>query len=355
MKSPRVTEIDLLRFIAAMSVVFFHYAFRGSAADSLSRFSYPVLVPASKYGFLGVQLFFMISGFVILMTASNGSTLSNFLVSRFTRLYPAFWICCTLTFLVVIGFGAPTHTATLSQFFVNLSMLAGFVGIPSIDGAYWSLYVEIRFYALIALLLVFRKIHFIQYFLASWLGLSIFQEVVPITILRKLFITDFSVYFIGGAVCYLIYSKGATLGRYALVATSFALAQIQARAASLAFDRYYQVTSSPMVTFLIITLIFGAMMLVAHKQTGFIGRGNYVILGSITYPLYLLHQNIGYILFNLAFDKFNVHILFWGMIFFMVFLAYFVYRYIESPTSSYLRRRLKNSGRQFPQSQRAGR
>lgn len=342
MKSPRVAEIDLLRFIAAISVVFFHYAFRGSAADSLSQLSYPTLVPASRYGFLGVQLFFMISGFVILMTAFNGSTLSKFLISRFTRLYPAFWTCCTLTFLVIICLGAPAHTANLFQYFVNLTMLAGFVGVPSIDGAYWSLYVEIRFYALIALLLVFRKIHFIQYFLAAWLGLSIFQEIMPIAILRKLFITEFSVYFIGGAVCYLIYSKGATIGRYALVSASFVLAQIQAHTASLAFDRYYQVISSPLVTSIIITTIFGTMMLVAHKKTGFIGKGNYVLLGSITYPLYLLHQNIGYILFNLTFDILNVHILFWGMILLMILLAYFVYKYIESPMSSYLRRRLGN-------------
>ena len=62
----RVNEIDLLRFIAALAVVFFHYAFRGYAADDLSILPYPLLAPLAKYGYLGVELFFMISGFVIL-------------------------------------------------------------------------------------------------------------------------------------------------------------------------------------------------------------------------------------------------------------------------------------------------
>ncbi|EAQ8060912.1 acyltransferase, partial [Salmonella enterica] len=84
----RINEIDLLRFVAAMAVVFFHYAFRGYAADGMSIMPYPSLAPVSKYGFLGVQLFFMISGFVILMSASHGS-IQNFTISRMVRLYPA--------------------------------------------------------------------------------------------------------------------------------------------------------------------------------------------------------------------------------------------------------------------------
>ena len=73
MQTRRVNEIDLLRFVAALAVVFFHYAFRGYAADDRSIMPYPLLAPIAKYGYLGVELFFLISGFVILMTASRGS------------------------------------------------------------------------------------------------------------------------------------------------------------------------------------------------------------------------------------------------------------------------------------------
>src|SRR3954467_14113203 len=55
--STRVNEIDLLRFLAALAVVFYHYAFRGYAADNMTVMPYPLLAPAAKYGYLGVDLF----------------------------------------------------------------------------------------------------------------------------------------------------------------------------------------------------------------------------------------------------------------------------------------------------------
>src|SRR5215471_2445277 len=118
----RVNEIDLLRFLAALSVVMFHYAFRGYAADSVSAMPYPLLAPFAKYGGLGVHLFFMISGFVILMTAAGG-TLKTFVTSRIVRLYPAFWICCTITFVAVLAIGAPRFFASPGQYLVNMTML----------------------------------------------------------------------------------------------------------------------------------------------------------------------------------------------------------------------------------------
>ena len=99
MNKPRANEIDLLRFLAALAVVLFHYAFRGYAAHS-SSMPYPLLEAVAKYGSYGVELFFLISGFVILMSASGGS-LKHFVISRIVRLYPAFWVCCTLTWVVL--------------------------------------------------------------------------------------------------------------------------------------------------------------------------------------------------------------------------------------------------------------
>jgi peptidoglycan/LPS O-acetylase OafA/YrhL len=163
----RVFEIDLLRFVAAVAVVFFHWSFRGAAADDRSTFSYPPLWPASQYGYLGVELFFMISGFVILMTASSGS-LKRFVASRVARLYPAFWACCTITVVVVWLWGQPAAAVTLGQYLVNLTMLSDFVHVPSVDGAYWSLFVEIRFYAWVALLLAMGLLPRLELLLWLW-------------------------------------------------------------------------------------------------------------------------------------------------------------------------------------------
>ena len=65
----RFNELDLFRFLAAIAVVMYHWTFRGAAARNLTSFSIPEFAPWVKYGYLGVDLFFILSGFVILSEA----------------------------------------------------------------------------------------------------------------------------------------------------------------------------------------------------------------------------------------------------------------------------------------------
>src|SRR5436190_1602313 len=81
-----------------------------------------------KYGYLGVELFFIVSGFVILLTALNRSA-REFVVSRGTRLYPAFWTCVTITFLAILTIGGSRYSATWPQYLANLTMLQEFMKI----------------------------------------------------------------------------------------------------------------------------------------------------------------------------------------------------------------------------------
>lgn len=106
----RFYEIDLLRFVAAISVVWVHYTFMNVSRPDYNPLAFPEFVPVSKYGYLGVELFFIISGYVVLLSA-QGKTVRQFFVSRVTRLYPAYWFACTLTFLVKIIWGAGTNTS----------------------------------------------------------------------------------------------------------------------------------------------------------------------------------------------------------------------------------------------------
>lgn len=201
--SNRVNEIDLLRFIAALSVLVFHYAFRGHAADDMTRLSMPALAPLAAYGYLGVELFFLISGFVILMTV-QGVSLGAFIASRVGRLYPAFWICCTLTFLVTLLFGAPRFSASFGQYLANMTMLSGFVGVRPIDGVYWSLFVELQFYALIALLLLGGQMRHVERWLLGWLALVVLGRWVPLGKLGVLLLDGYAPLFAAGALCFQI-------------------------------------------------------------------------------------------------------------------------------------------------------
>ena len=154
----RYHEIDLLRFLAAFVVVLFHYTFRGYAADQLSPVHYPLLENIFKYGNLGVELFFIISGYVVLMSAYN-KTVRQFFISRVVRLYPAFWVACTITFGVMYLFGPAKGTpgwsifidASVKKYMMNMTMLQQFFGAGDLDGVYWTLSYEIIFYFLISL------------------------------------------------------------------------------------------------------------------------------------------------------------------------------------------------------------
>ena len=103
----RLEVLDGIRFLAAAYVVVFHFAAgdRGSWHGP-SRVLFAPLFTVASYGWLGVELFFMISGFVICLSAW-GKTIGQFAVSRFVRLYPAYWFAILLTTAVVLGDDLP--------------------------------------------------------------------------------------------------------------------------------------------------------------------------------------------------------------------------------------------------------
>jgi len=333
----RVNEIDLLRFLAALAVVFFHYAFRGYAADGRSDMPYPLLAPVAKYGYLGVELFFLISGFVILMTASRGS-LRDFSISRFVRLYPAFWACCTLTYLAIGWLGNGRYSAGAVQYLVNMTMLSGFVGVPSIDGVYWSLFVELQFYAMVAAVLAIGRIQHAQWWLVLWLVATLALEVFPVARLRSLLLADYAAFFIAGAAAFLIWSRGASALRWALMAVSLGIALHRSLASIPSFEAYYRTDLDAGVVAALVTSFFVVMALVATGRMGVVARMRWAGVGALTYPLYLLHQYIGYMIFNAAYPAINAHVLFWGTLALMLALSHAVHVLVERRFAGPLKR-----------------
>lgn len=347
MTNERVNEIDLLRFLAAVSVVLYHYAFRGYAADGLTTMPYPLLAPYAKYGYLGVDLFFMISGFVILMTAASGS-LRGFVVSRLVRLYPAFWACCTLSFVAILAIGGARYSASFGQYLVNLTLLSGVVGVKSIDGVYWSLFVELMFYALVALVLALRQIHRAEGLLAGWLLATAALDVWPLESLRFLLVADYSPCFVAGAVCWLIRRDGASAARLALFAASWGMALHHATLYAAAIGPHFQTVFDGRIVAATVSTFFAVMFLVAIRRTGRLGRMRWLTLGALTYPLYLLHQKLGYMLFNLAYPALDPHLVFWGTVLLMLALAYGVHVFVERRHAPGFRRFLDAAGGDSP-------
>ena len=102
----------------------------------------------TQYGYLGVNMFFIISGFVILMTAW-GRTVEAFTISRVTRLFPAYAVSVALTAVLLIVVWPQGKHIEVRHAFTNLTMLQQGYRVPHVDGAYWTLWTELRFYLLI--------------------------------------------------------------------------------------------------------------------------------------------------------------------------------------------------------------
>jgi peptidoglycan/LPS O-acetylase OafA/YrhL len=147
--------------------------------------------------------------------------------ARLRRL-PAFWASCSITFALTLAMGGSRFRASLSQYPVNMSMLSEFVDVPSLDGAYWSLFVEMRFYALVGIVLLIGRIHQVPAVLFFWLVASAVLEARPSYLLSYIFITDYSAYFIAGATCFLIWSRGMSAAKMGMIALSWALVLLQA-------------------------------------------------------------------------------------------------------------------------------
>jgi peptidoglycan/LPS O-acetylase OafA/YrhL len=338
----RVNEIDLLRFVAALSVVLYHYAFRGYAADGLSPLSFPSLAPVAKYGYLGVELFFMISGFVILMTAANGS-LRAFITSRVVRLYPAFWACCTLTFVITLVLGSPAGAFSLREFLVNLTMISGFVGVRDIDGSYWSLFVEMRFYALVAIVLLLGRIRDAQWLLLAWLAATAALEVVHIGRVRGWLIAEYSPYFIGGAACYLVWQRGVGRVTSILLAGAWALAVWQSVTSLPALEKHFATHFDPAIVATAVTAFYAALFLVSTRRTGPVANLRWTALGAMTYPLYLLHQVIGFSIFNALHPAVHPQVLLWGTVLLMLAASYAVHILVERPAAPAMKRIINRS------------
>ena len=165
-----VEALDLLRMIAALSVAIFHFSVHGPFGAS--NLALPEIAFVAKYGYLGVQLFFIISGFVIAYSA-DGRIANGFAIARVARIYPGFVFCMTVTFLTTLVFGVPQlFETTVTQWAANLFIIAPVLNQPYMDSVYWTIVIELIFYAWIYVLMVggiFRRR--IDVVLMIWLAL----------------------------------------------------------------------------------------------------------------------------------------------------------------------------------------
>lgn len=302
----RIGSLDLLRLVSALAVVAFHYLFRGAQGSTpYLHAGYPGAEAMAIWGYLGLNLFFLISGFVIAWSA-EGRDFKAFAIARFSRLYPGFIACMSVTFVVLALAGDPAFPVTLMQYAANLAMVAPAFGQPFMDGVYWTIILELVFYGWVSVAILTGLFSRARLFLvALWLAVSMANEYwLGSGALRMLLITEYAPFFAGGILAHHIISRGRTAEALLLAAVAFLTALTHMKGMQGWMLAHYGVALSDR------QLVAGGIALHVAFWFAIAARGRIpstplvIMLGGLTYPLYLLHQNIGYV----AIDRLAPHV-----------------------------------------------
>jgi peptidoglycan/LPS O-acetylase OafA/YrhL len=274
----RVPTLDLLRFVAAAGVLLYHFV-TCFPADP------PAISAATRYGYLGVPLFFMISGFVIPWSAM-GRTATDFVASRVSRLYPSFWVAMALTVALVFAFRGTLPTVT--TLLANATMVPAMLGAPRVDDIYWTLEIEVRFYALIFLLLILRQMPHFERWLMGWLAVAVICRFVEEPwIVNFALLIPHAVYFIAGGLFFLVMFRGWTWQRAVAIAVACVMCTLTAYDGRQSFITADAV--SGLVVPIVIVIFFAAFAMLRVP----VPAGLAYQLGALTYPLYLTHASVG--------------------------------------------------------------
>nr|WP_250890477.1 acyltransferase [Sphingobium nicotianae] len=316
-------EIDALRGIGALAVLVFHFTSR-----------YPEMLPNVaavdiKFpgGHYGVMLFFALSGFAIHFSFKRLEHVGDFIVARFARLFPAYWAAMACTLIVEYFAGPPQLDIPLLDQLVNPTMLQSYAGLASVDGAYWTLGVELAFYGCMAALWRFRLLKRLEPVLFLWLATRWLMELWPAVpeLAAQGFILRYIQYFAIGLIAYRVHAGQRSWRQQA-----------------------------PLIGFLFVTLavfesigivIVGAALqllfaLVVAGRLRFIAVRPLLIVGAMSYPLYLVHQHVGMtIMFRADRAGWNPYV---GLLLATVavgLIGWCIHKYVERPGGDFILRK----------------
>ncbi|MGX1548494.1 acyltransferase family protein [Streptomyces adustus] len=295
----RLRALDGLRLLAALMVCMYHFAGKnGPIAESWHQspgLKFPTLSLAATYGSLGVQFFFVISGFVICMS-SWGRSLGDFFRSRVARLYPAYWVAIVLITAAACVLPVVVHPLRSDEILVNLTMLQQPMGVNRVLGVDWTLWVEVRFYAMFALFVVWRGVTYrrVVLFCALWTLAGVFARVADMPLTDELVMRDHAPFFIGGLALYLIHRYGSDLLLWGIVIMSFLLGQRYSVTALWHPGMQGDFHRNPYVIQAIVFLAFAAVAVVAVGWTRWANWRWLTVAGALTYPFYLIHEHLGW-------------------------------------------------------------
>ncbi len=337
MRKTRFEELDALRGLTAIMVVFFHFTMGRNQADL-----------GFKLGTTGVDLFFIISGFVILLSLEHVEKSGQFIINRISRLYPTYWASATITFSILLIHGIykmDFSNVSIVQYLGNMTMFQFYFKIPNLDGPYWTMIIEMLFYIFMVIIFQFKLLKYLNsigVILTILIVLTTHFQIDNIWV-RRLFygvpILQFWPLFFAGILFYKIIKKNINQTRHYGMIMLCLISQI------ILFD--YSGRSKGFIDFweyaFMLIFYFSLFILFVNGRLKFIISKPSLFLGKISFSLYLIHQmiSIGYIIPFLT-NRVNFNFWFSSAIalFCSIGLATFITYFIEVPYSRKMKKKL---------------
>lgn len=317
-------------------VVLFHF--------SMNRFL-PYFFNFLRLGNTGVELFFMISGFVIFMTLQYVKNGREFIINRLSRLYPIYWLAVTLTFFLIILNCYLTfhdmHLVNINQYLINMTMFQHYSHVGDLDGPYWTMIVEMNFYIII---FVLYKVNLLKKIKSIGLIVSVlivlFVKLVTGNLLAYVLyyipVLPYWPLFILGILFYKIYNNES----YSIKNLFFIAILLACQIILHDFIRNKGFSSRS--EYAAMLLIYAALftLFVLHKLKFIVTRIS-GFFGKISYPLYLTHQYLSlYVLIPLLMFKLHLRFLLSSFVTLalVITLATIISTFIEIPVRNRIKK-----------------
>ncbi len=377
----RIRILDGFRAIAVISVMLYHYYSQWAPLfNKLSLYPYSGNYSYFRLGYLGVQLFFIISGFVIFYTLELTPTFIEFWKKRLIRLYPGLVIISFITFLVFYLFDTQnilpkSHSVLNFQFSLtlidpqlfNVLLSHWHLKFGYLNASFWTLWPEVKFYLLASILYYSNKQKFARNFITLIFGIvivswaisalywAIFQTPIsqigitpdPIshtwlfTFIKYFWFSfcllanlpEYWVHFTLGVIYYLLYTDKQN----GIKSSS----SLKITLLVFVFFQCANVTSDIILINLLMNILF-ICFIYFPKKLGFLENKYITGIGVISYFIYLFHENIGVLLIAKLGHYFmpRIFILPILIIFFFILTSWLYNKYIDLKISKFLKKHL---------------
>jgi len=261
------------------------------------------------------------------------------MLGRLIRIYPTFWLCAFLTVVVIALLGQPRLAVGYQDWLKNIPIAAPFLGGRYIDGVYWSLVLEIEFYLIAGGIYFLVKRRNVPFALACWVGCDFlaanFVRVAGHSL--PLLGDGYAPFFGIGAAIYFMQNKRRERGVLLLLLLSLVLASVKLMSVEKIVESQYGVRLDfrlvLALTFLSVAAVYysGSVRVRSERWAWVLGMA-----GGVTYPIYLLHQYIGYAILNEFFSDGRRYLGLAVVLLAVFFLSLIVYVFFDRPVRRYL-------------------